>query len=214
MLNEETSGMSQEASQEMFGGQQQGGLKQATPQQDKAIEGYSSALINVVYDKQTSPAILKMLEGAPPEQSIPTAVLQINKMVEGKAKEAGRKIDLNVLLNSAILLTKELMEVGEAGGIFKIQEEEVQPILQKTMQGYIVEAVKEGQIDPVELQATVEPMMNEQQKQMGMQAGAATGVPVKAGVGAAMDKYASDAVRKERSRIAEVGAGKAPQGGK
>ncbi len=189
-----------------------GGMKEASASDERKIESYASALISVVYNKKTGASIVEMLKGAPPEKSIPQVVLQVNGMVEDSARRGdGENPSLGVLLNSNMLLIKELLDVGEAGGFFQLEGEQVKQVLQSTMQRYIENGLKNKTIDPVELQREVEPLMDETQSAEGMAAGQATGVPQQAGVEAAMETHATSAVERERGMVATGAAGKANQ---
>lgn len=166
------------------------------PKLNKEVDAYSSGLINLVYSRETNGQIYEILKSAPPETSIPQAALLVNDVMEKKLTERGKKPSLDVLLNAGILLIKELIDVGLAGGFFELEKDDVMPIIQETMQQYIEKGLKDGSIDPIELQQATEKIMPEDMKQEALQAGAQAGVPQKPGVGAAMEMYANEKVKK------------------
>jgi hypothetical protein len=173
------------------------------PKLNKEVDAYSSGLINLIYSRETNGQIYEILKSAPPEVSIPKATLLVNDVMEKKLQEKGQKPSLDVLLNSGILLIKELIDIGLAGGFFELEKEEVMPILQDTMQQYIEKGLKDGSIDPIELQQATEKIMPEDMKQQALQEGSRIGMPQQPGVGAAMEMYANERVKK-----ASAGMGK------
>jgi hypothetical protein len=184
-----------------------GTMGKASPQDERKIESYSHALINIVYSNETSKSVIGMLQSGDPEKSIPTAILQINSMVEGS--KGSSDTSLGVKLNSNILLAKELIDVGTAGGFFELSPEQVPKVLETAIKEYIIMGVKNKSIDPIELQKEVEPLMTGEQRRVSLEAGKATGVPLEAGVEAAMETYAGQAVEKERSVVASKAEGAA-----
>jgi hypothetical protein len=100
-------------------------------------------------------------------------------------------------------LVSDLIEVGNAGGYFKVdQEEQVRDITQATFQNYIERGLKDGSIDPIELQSSVEPLLNEQQKTMGSQFGGEHKVPERPNEETAMEVYGAE---RERAGVLKGG---------
>ena len=190
--------------------QGQGQGPQADPELQRKVDSYSSGLLKMIHGKETRGQVFEMLSSGPPDMTIPRTALMINQRMEGAISEKGTKPELPVLLASGTILVGELVEVANAGNLFKQepQPEQVQKILQDTFQMYIEDGVKKGRIDPIELQKLVEPMMSPEQKDFGMNAGAQFGVPGQPGVSAAMESYANQKVGKVKNKMASQMAGK------
>ena len=129
--------------------------------------------------------------------------------MESAVKSKGQKPSLGVLLAANVRMIGELMEIGKSGGFFQVQEEQVGPILQDTMQRYITKGLKDKSIDPIELQQAVEPMMEESQKQQGLEMANQMGVPQEPGMDAALESYAGKRVDETKSMLSNQNAAKA-----
>lgn len=165
----------------------------ANPQLEQEINGYITALSRLLHSKETSGSIMEMLKAGPPEQTIPRAALAVNMQMEQATTKRGKPPSLDILLNAGAFLVNDLVEIGNAAGIFKIEtEEQVAPIVQTTFQMYIEKGLKDGTIDPVELQQRVEPLMGEEHKALGMEAASRTGIPPEADQSTAMQAYGAE----------------------
>lgn len=151
-------------------------------------QAYLSGLMKMLHGKETAPAIDDMLKsGGKPEEVIPAVALQVNQQME---KAVGKKPPLETALLAGIYLVQDLIEIGNTGGFFNVQdEEEVKLIMQRTMQPYIEQGLKDHTIDPIELQSLVEPLMSEEHADTGMRAATATGIPTKPTAQTAMSAY-------------------------
>ncbi len=199
MPEEESMGMQEEASQESVG-------PEITPQEQKEVEAYTAGLAKLLHSKETRKDIHQMLKSAPPEKSVPYTALEVNKMMESKARQSGKDPSLTVLLNACIYLVSDLVEIGNAGGFFEVTDEkQFQGLLKDTMQEYIVQGVKAGTLDPVEVQAAAEQYMSPEDREMAMSAGEGAGVPRTAGNMQAMESYGRrremDAVKKTEQKF-------------
>jgi hypothetical protein len=167
-------------------------------QQDTA---YANVLLKMVHSKKTRGKIKDMLGSTHPSISVPKAALAINDMAEKRTREKGKPPSLETLLYANTLLINDLIEVGNLAEVWEQpveSEEEVGGILQKAMQQYIEKGLKDGTIDPVELQAKTEPLMDEEHRAAANQWGQKAGVPTEPGEVAAMEQYASQRARKKQ----------------
>jgi hypothetical protein len=167
----------------------------------KQDEAYTSALLKAVHSKKTRKKVHDMLGSTYPEVAVPKTALMINELVEKKAREGGKPPSLETLLYANTMLINDLIEVGNLAEVWEQPvdtEEQVGAILQDTMQQYIQKGLKDGTIDPVELQQKVEPLMSEEHRTAANQWGQKAGVPQKAGEAAAMEQYAQQRVRKQQ----------------
>lgn len=154
-----------------------GVLEQTEPEQmTKADQAYLSGLMKILHSKQTAPQVDAMLQSAPPEKSIPQAALVINEQMETAVSQKSGKPSLETLLKAGVYLVSDLIEIGNTGGFFQVQDEQqTRLILETTLKQYITKGLEDGSIDPVELQAKVEPLMTEDQRATGIRAAQLTG---------------------------------------
>jgi len=168
------------------------------PKLEKEMQAYVMGLSKLLHSKQTQPQVVSMLKSTEdPAKSIPQIALMINDQMESAVKGKGKKPSLDVLMGAAQFLVGDLIEMGNAIGIFQIEtEEQIAPILQGTMQTYIERGLKDGSIDPVELQQKVEPLMPEQDRMKALEIAKAEGIPEQPNQLTAMEAYAAKRERK------------------
>lgn len=154
------------------------------PQISKQMQGeidiYISTAMNVMYNDETNPELVALLKSSPPETSVPHAVNQISDMIDGAIKKDGRKVDPSVKMAGMMYITSDLIELGNASKAFDkplTMEKDFQPLLQSSLQKVIYAGLRDGSIDPVELQAQTEPLLNEQQTAVGFEAAKSLGLP-------------------------------------
>jgi hypothetical protein len=162
-----------------------------------ADQAYLNALVKLMHTKKTAGKVEDMLESGPPEKAIPETALMINGMMEGEARKGGRPPSLELLFQAGIVVVGDLIEIGNAKGIFDIQDEqEISALLQGTMQKYIEKGLQEGTIDPVELQQKAEAMLAPEDREAALGMAEREGIPVEPNEHTAMEVYADKKVRK------------------
>jgi hypothetical protein len=160
-------------------------------------QAYLNALTKLMHTKKTAPKIEEMLQSGPPEKVIPETALMINKLMEDEARKGGKPPSLELLFQAGILVVSDLLEIGNLLGAFEIvDEQEVTAILQATMQKYIEKGLKEGTIDPIELQQKAEAMLAPEDREGGIAMAEREGIPVEPNEHTAMEVYADKKVRK------------------
>jgi hypothetical protein len=198
--------MAEDMRGDMQGPEMQEGMQQEVdPRLQKEVDSFVGGISKMLHSKETKGMVYKMLQSAPPEKSIPEAVLQTNIRLAEKMKQKSGTPSIEALFAGTLFATSELAEIGNAGGFFEqeLGEETLMPVVQASLQKMIEEGVRRQMIDPIELQEKVEPMLSEQQRSIGLEAGAMTGVPAEAGPGQAMEQYANQRVQKERAMLAQ-----------
>lgn len=181
--------------QESMGNQQE--QDQLDPKTEKEMQAYVLGLSKMLHSKQTSPKVLEMLKAGQPEQTIPHTAMILNQQMEDAVRAKGKSPSLDTLFAAGQFLVGDLIEIGNAAGIFQLEtEEQIAPIVQNTFQVYIEKGLKDGTIDPIELQKKVEPLMPEEHRQLGLEAARRTGVPEQPDETTAMEMYAMQRVRK------------------
>lgn len=167
------------------------------PAAEKEVQAYVFGLSKLLHSKQTSNKVVEMLKAGKPEQTIPHTALLLNSQMEETVRAKGKPPSLEVLFESGQFLVGDLIEIGNAAGIFQLEtEEQIAPILQSTFQQYIRAGLKNKTIDPIELQQKVEQMMPEDVKAQGLQMAERTGVPLKPDQSTAMEAYAMQRAQK------------------
>lgn len=143
------------------------GQEQVTPEMQAKTDAYVTTLMHIIHNPKTAQSVQEMLKSAPPEQSIPSATLQINKTAEGAFSKGG-KLEDQVKLTGAMYTVLDLAEIGNTGNFWnkKLGEKEVQACLQEVLTRYIHAGIKDGTIDPIELQAEAEKLFNDKQKEV------------------------------------------------
>lgn len=168
-----------------------------SPQAQKEVQAYNSALSRMLHNPKTSGSIVEMLKAGEPMETVPSTALLVNGQMEAQAIKGGKKPSLEILLNAGIFLCSDLIEIGNAAGIFNLQtEEEVGPIVKTTIQTYIEKGLADGTIDPVELQTLAEPRMTDDHKALGLEAAKGTGISMEADDRVAMQAYGQQMERK------------------
>lgn len=144
------------------------------PKTKQQIDVYSTMLTKFIHGKETRDKVLEMLQAGNPVDAVPPAAIAINEQAEQAMKG---KVTPDVVLGASVTLVSDLIEVGIAAGLFeKPSDEDISFIYQDTLQIYIEKGLKDGSIDPVQLQRDVEPLMSDEQRKAGMAMAKETGV--------------------------------------
>lgn len=164
------------------------------PKVQREVDTYTMGLSKLLHGKESSREIMEMLKGGEPQTTIPATALLVNGMMESSI---GNPPSLDVLVAAGSFLVGDLIEIGNAAGIFQLEtEEQIGPILQETMQKYIEDGLEKGTIDPIELQEKTEGLMSAEQQGMGMRDAGANEVPMEPDQNTAMQAYGAKMERK------------------
>ena len=145
--------------------------------QDK-VDSYVVALMNELHGSETRDDVLDILKnGKDPYIGIPEAAMAVNDAAVAKFEQNGVKVDLNTQFNASQFLINDLMEIGSKFGFFEVTQDDFAPLLEDSLQTYVERGLKDGTIDPVELQLTAEKFTTENQRIAGLYHGQENGVP-------------------------------------
>ena len=145
-------------------------------QQD--AESFSIVLAQLLHSPETRKQSMSILEASKePFDTVPEAMNKINDMAVQMAKEAGEEIGQDVQLAASVFLFNDLVDLGEAAGLFEVPEEEIPELYQDALQIHMEEGIKNGSIDPIQLQLDMEELLTEQQKAGGMGLAEFSGTP-------------------------------------
>jgi len=134
-----------------------------SPEVERKVNAYISALSKLMHGKETKNHVYKMLQSGEPMVTIPRSAIEINRQAEEAFKRGGATPDLDTLFAGSQFLILDLIEIGNAGGFFQLDPQDpnvLGPLVQSTVQPYVEEGLKNGTIDPVELQNKIEPLIN------------------------------------------------------
>jgi hypothetical protein len=164
-------------------------------------EAYILGLMKLLHSKETSPMVDDMLKnGGDPKVTIPKVAMLVNQKM---ADATGKVPSLRTALAAFMYLVGDLIELGNKAGFFNIEtEEDISVILKATLQAYIEKGLKDGTIDPVELQKEIEPLLSEEQRTMGSEAANGSGLPMDANHDTAMASYG---MQKKREGVMQGG---------
>lgn len=155
-----------------------GGGGEVTPEMQAKSDAYVTTLMHMMHNPKTAKSVQDMLKAAPPEQSIPSVTLQLNQAAEGSFSKGG-KLEDQVKLTGAMYTVLDLAEIGNTGNLWgkKLGEKDIQVCLQEVLTRYIHSGLKDGSIDPIELQAEAEKLFNDKQKEVGSSIQKEAGLP-------------------------------------
>ena len=140
------------------------------PGQQAQLDNYTDNATIAVFSEKSQPAILQLLQsGEDPVQNVAGAAFTVHKQLEAGLQQNGEKISEITLAMGAAHLTSELIVLAEAAKLYVLNEVQKKDAYQKSVMKYFESGLKDGSIDPVELQKTLEPVMNDQQREYGMQ---------------------------------------------
>lgn len=169
----------------------------------QADQAYLAGLMKLLHSKETAPQVDAMLQSAPPEKSVPQAAMVLNDQMEMAVTEKSWKPTLDTLFAAGAFLVNELITIGNTGGFFKVEsEEQAKLIFETTFKSYITKGLKDGSIDPVELQAKVEPLMTESQRTTGLKAAYLTNTKMEPDQQTVMESYGA---KRERQGMLKGG---------
>jgi len=142
------------------------------------IDSYVVALMNELHGSETRDDVLDILKnGKDPYIGIPEAAMVVNDAAVAKFEQNGVEVDLNTQFNASMYLVNDLMELGSKFGFFEVTQDDFAPLLEDSLQTYVERGLKNGTIDPIELQLTAEKFTSENQRIAGLYYGQENGVP-------------------------------------
>lgn len=144
--------------------------KPPSPEKQKQINMVNSMLTDMVYHEDAKASVQSMLKQGPPEMTIPKVVNTLFMKFEDMTAEKKGPIPLDIKLVAGVHLFSEVLELAESMGIVRedLSPDQLQPMLKASIQEYIQRGLKEGSIDPIELQERVEPLLSDEEREIGL----------------------------------------------
>lgn len=139
-----------------------------SPAQQMQIDAYSDNATMVIFSGESQDAILQSLQtGKNPMDAVAKTANIINKRLQESLQKEGEQMTEITLCLGAAHMVSELVVLADAAGLFKMTVEQRAEAYRQTLMQYFAAGLKDGSIDPVELQKTIEPLMSQEQRQAG-----------------------------------------------
>lgn len=152
-------------------------IAEMSPEQQQQLDAYTDNATMVVYSEGPQKEILHSLQsGKDPIDSVAKTAYTVHKQLENSLSAQGEKMTEITLALGAAHLVSELITLADAAGLYDIPPEDRLEVYRQSLMYYFQVGIKDGSIDPVELQQTLEPLMNQEQAQAGMQAAGQNGL--------------------------------------
>lgn len=182
--------------------------KQVDPNFQKKVDGYSTIITKLLHSEKTRDKVVDMIKSSTdPFAAVPQAAMTVNDMAVNMMEQSGKQVDFGVQIAASPILIGDLLELGVATKQWEpVDEGETEAIMEDTFQMAIERGLEDGSIDPIQLQAEIEPLMNEDQKRFGATVGKEAGTPIQPNQNAIIDQIANDKVRKNEARNAKKAA--------
>lgn len=177
-----------------------GTILEDNEQTTKKKEAYNTGILKLMYNKDTKKSIYQILQSGEPQATIPKAAELINTQMDKAVANNGKEVDLGTRINGLIFTSMELGNLGTAAGFFDLKQEDMAPIVQESLKGFVQKGLSNGTLDPIEMQQVAESLMTPEDKEKAMQFTRKAGLPEKPGVRAAMEMYAGQKVSKEKQK--------------
>jgi hypothetical protein len=140
------------------------------PAQQAQIDAYSDNATIAVFSEESQPGILQMLQSdKEPIASVANTAFAVHKQLETMLVGTGEKMTEVTMALGAAHLVSELIVLAEAANLYTLTSEQRLEAYRHSVMKYFETGLKDGSIDPVELQKTIEPLMTDEQRQYGLE---------------------------------------------
>lgn len=140
------------------------------PAQQMQLDAYTDNATLVIYSEESQPAILQSLQSEKePIMSVAVTAFIVHKKLESSLAAEGEKMTEITMALGAAHVVSELVVLAEAAGLYTLSPEERLEAYKQAVMKYMEAGLKDGSIDPVELQKSIEPLMTREQRDYGMQ---------------------------------------------
>jgi hypothetical protein len=156
------------------------------PAQEAQLENYTDNATIAVYSEKSQPTILQLLQSEQsPVASVANTAFQVHKQLEAGLVKTGERMTEITLCLGAAHLVSELVVLAQAAKLYTLNPEERLEAFRQAAQRYFEEGFRifkeqganaMGAIDPVKFQQTIEPLLTENQRNVGMQMARENGI--------------------------------------
>lgn len=140
---------------------------QISEAQQMQVDAYSDNATLMIYSEKSQDAILHLLQqGENPIDGVANAAFTLHTQLEKSIEKEGEKLNEVTLTLGAAHLVSELVVLADAAGLYTLSDEDKVEAYKHALRKYFEAGLADGSIDPVELQKSIEPLLNDQQTQM------------------------------------------------
>jgi len=183
------------------------GAEGLTPELKKQFEGYMNIVMNIIHSEKSRDGVDDMLAaGENPDMfaNVPQAANQINTMAKTLMANKGKEVPPDIQIAAAPAIVGDLLELGAADDLWpKPTEDEVQAVLEDSIQMGVEQGLADGSIDPIKLQLDTEGLMDENQQKAGYAFMHEKGMPAEPREEAMIDQIANQRVNKRMGQEAK-----------
>jgi len=194
------------ASQTMAIGQDEGPMppqEELDPKTAQDIKNLASMQMRILHGPNSKGKVIEMLKsGDDPFAIVPHAFNSVNNMAIDMLEKSGIEVSPNAQFGASMYLISDLLQLGyAAAGWEELDETEEQNVYEDSLQIIIEKGLKDGSIDPIQLQFEAEKFLDKDQTMAGTELAKASGVPPEPSQQTIMDQNANSAVTQERGRV-------------
>lgn len=167
------------------------------------IEKYNTVLMTLLHSEKTRDKVMDILSSGQGDifTSVPQAAVTVNDMGVNLMGQSGGVVSPGTQLGSSQYLIEDLIQLGMAKGLWEEPtEEELLGLVEDTIQIVIERGLADGSIDPIQLQLEVEPLMNEDQKRVGVMMQEEQSMASEPSQEAVVDQYVNSQMTKAAER--------------
>jgi len=140
------------------------------PGQQAQLDAYMDNATLAVFSEKTQPGILQMLQADKNKvKAVATTAFNVHTQLESGLQQTGEKMTEITMCLGAAHLVSELVVLAKAAKLYELTPEERLEAFRHSVMKYFETGLKNGTIDPVELQKTIEHLMSREQKEYGLQ---------------------------------------------
>ena len=119
-------------------------------------ERYTNRAITLIHSPETSDAVLQTLQGPDPVQKVADGVVMVMQRIDAAARDKGVEVQDSVKIFGAHEIVNLVVELGEAAGVLKLEDDLRELALSVAVQDYVKGEVAARRIDPKKLQVAVD----------------------------------------------------------
>lgn len=173
----------------------------------RQVEDLTALFVQLIHSKKTSGSVMEMLSAFPTgDKAIPPAANTLLGQVEGRMAQRKQKVPNDVKIAAISYVVSDLALLGNKAGVWEqpVGQDQIQPILQESMQLYIRKGLKNKTLDPIQLQKEAEQLLTPEQRERGLSFGQEGGTPGEPTANMAARQYADQQVAGEQGKYAKL----------
>lgn len=166
------------------------------PQTQKEIDLVQASLMQLIHSPETASSVMEELKSGPPEMTIPVIANSRMEMLKSDPN-LEKEISPEAIIAGGLYAVVDLSILGNEAGIWEepVNEQKMMEIFQDTGSKYIHKGLRDGRIDPIELQSSSELLFNDKQRQAGGMVAQEIGLPSQPTAGMGVDRIIQDTTK-------------------